>query len=389
MRRFLTILLVVVAIVLTACTPGQPDNHQSTCRTWNGFRTTFWLRTDDGLAPFEQLTEHASQVCIASPFAYQLEGPGKVTTLIQDDQLKLAQTAQHQGVLLMPTVVDHDAGLTAATLNDPAVTVKWLTDVAVINGYDGLNLDLESISLAVTDDGARDALTDELSPKHSQFVKLLADSLHQAHKLLSVAVMPRSAPDDWAGARFYDYQAIGAAADQVQVMAYDQHWGTGDPGPTAELEWVHNAFMYAIDVAPAGQIPPAKVWVGMPLYGHVYNSEGSHDVLASRLAELTPTGPVTRPDAEVTYVHHDSGQKVDQIVWYNDPCSTLLRVNDLAQQLVHHQLLDRQLTPEEIGGIAFYPLGSPQDVDPGHWEALAGKTKPAGTMTDSCPLPRP
>jgi hypothetical protein len=349
MRRFLTILLVVVAIVLTACTPGQPDNHQSTCRTWNGFRTTFWLRTDDGLAPFEQLTEHASQVCIASPFAYQLEGPGKVTTLIQDDQLKLAQTAQHQGVLLMPTVVDHDAGLTAATLNDPAATVKWLTDVAVINGYDGLNLDLESISLAVTDDGARDALTDELSPKHSQFVKLLADSLHQAHKLLSVAVMPRSAPDDWAGARFYDYQAIGAAADQVQVMAYDQHWGTGDPGPTAELEWVHNAFMYAIDVAPAGQIP----------------------------------------DAEVTYVHHDSGQKVDQIVWYNDPCSTLLRVNDLAQQLVHHQLLDRQLTPEEIGGIAFYPLGSPQDVDPGHWEALAGKTKPAGTMTDSCPLPRP
>ncbi len=60
----------------------------------------------------------------------------------------------------------------------------------------------------------------------------------------------------------YDDAALGRVADQVRVLAYDEHTGTTGPGPIASTGWVEAIARYI-----ASQGPPAKVELGVPLYG--------------------------------------------------------------------------------------------------------------------------
>jgi spore germination protein YaaH len=142
-------------------------------------------------------------------------------------------------------------------LTDPAARQNALDQIAnyVASGdYDGFDLDLEGV-----DPDDRDALT--------SFVNEAATRLHQAGKLLSLAIPPKTndVQVGWAGA--YDYAGLGAQPDLVTIMAYEYHGPFSGPGSVAPYAWVRQVATFA-----TAQIPPQKVLLGLAFYGYDWNT---------------------------------------------------------------------------------------------------------------------
>lgn len=115
--------------------------------------------------------------------------------------------------------------------------------------FDGVNIDFESINAA---DGTA----------YLNFLTALKKALPK-DKIFSVAVMARweshkqKNPTD-----AFDYPFIGMIADRVIIMAYDEHYRGGGPGPIASLAWSEKIYTYALKT-----IDPDKLIMGIPLYG--------------------------------------------------------------------------------------------------------------------------
>lgn len=120
---------------------------------------------------------------------------------------------------------------------------------ALCGPFDGIQIDFESIS---ADDGTA----------YLNFLAAVKKALPK-DKLFSVAVMARweehkkKNPND-----AFDYPFIGMIADRVVVMAYDEHYRGGSPGPIASLSWCEKIYQYAL-----ATIPRDKLVMGIPLYG--------------------------------------------------------------------------------------------------------------------------
>lgn len=120
--------------------------------------------------------------------------------------------------------------------------------------FDGVQIDIESVAKA---DGTA----------YLNFLAAVRKALPK-DKIFSVAVMARWAahkaanPDD-----AFDYPFIGMIADRVIVMAYDEHYRGGSPGPIASLPWCEKIYAYALST-----IDPEKLIMGIPLYGRGWQS---------------------------------------------------------------------------------------------------------------------
>jgi spore germination protein YaaH len=178
--------------------------------------------------------------------------------------------------------VDGDGNLSGGHLKPPAlsganpgtryhlvITIPWSTTLAhiyldpklpfrqrIVDGivercapFDGVQIDIESVSAK---DGTH----------YLNFLAAVKRALPK-DKLFSVAVMARwqshkeKNPND-----AFDYPFIGMIADRVIVMAYDEHYRSGPPGPIASLPWCREIYRYALKT-----IPPEKLVMGVPLYG--------------------------------------------------------------------------------------------------------------------------
>jgi spore germination protein YaaH len=122
--------------------------------------------------------------------------------------------------------------------------------------FDGIQIDFESIH---KDDGTA----------YLNFLAAVKKALPK-EKLFSVAVMARWAehkqknPND-----AFDYPFIGRIADRVVIMAYDEHYRGGDPGPIASLPWCEKIYSYAL-----ATIDSDKLVMGIPLYGRSWQTPG-------------------------------------------------------------------------------------------------------------------
>lgn len=126
--------------------------------------------------------------------------------------------------------------------------IKVLVDACDHKGYDGIQVDFEIIP-------QRDA---------DNFITFLAD-IREAigqERWFSVAVPARTKTlkDD-----IFNYKKIAANCDRVIIMAYDEHWSGGKPGPVASTDWCHNVVTYAVS-----QMPQKKVIMGLPFYGRTW-----------------------------------------------------------------------------------------------------------------------
>lgn len=124
-------------------------------------------------------------------------------------------------------------------------------------GVDGVDVDLEGI---IEDD--RDAFT--------LFLSTLSSRLKKSGLVMSVSVHAQTGNTAWDGILGQDLARIGKIADEVRVMAYDEHSADSQAGPIASYDWLGNVVAYNLKL-----ISSEKIVVGIPSYGYVWPKSGN------------------------------------------------------------------------------------------------------------------
>ncbi|WP_246263429.1 glycosyltransferase [Caulobacter soli] len=198
----------------------------------------------------ESLRRNIDKLDVVSPQWVALKGPGGDIVVDDDPQgvARIAAAPNHPAVL--PLV--HNSANAAfngpmadALLADPAARAKLiasLADLAVKRGYGGYVFDLES-----------------LSPKGLVNYPKLLDEARAALKPQGREVWV-TAPFDEEG---WPLKKLQDASDTLLLMAYDQHYAQGDPGPNAGQDW------YESELAKRFKsLDPARTILALGAYGY-------------------------------------------------------------------------------------------------------------------------
>ena len=148
---------------------------------------------------------------------------------------------------------DSALGHSAIVTNKALVTAN-MVNLVQEGGWEGINVDFENLYPA---DRAA----------FSRFIHDLAAALHNKGLKLAISVPAKSSDDendDWSWP--FDYAELGADADLIQLMTYDEHGPWSDPGSVAGFDWMESCVQYAVSV-----IDPAKLLIGLPAYGYDWN----------------------------------------------------------------------------------------------------------------------
>jgi hypothetical protein len=222
---------------------------------------------------------------------------------------------------------------------DPSLPLRDLLVADIVQAakvYDGVQIDFEAVSAKDYDN-------------FYEFLRLL--KLGLGDKILGVD-LPACTK---AEADRFGYDKVGALADRVFIMAYDEHWSGGEAGPVSSLAWGEKVATYALS-----KLPPSKLVMGSPFYGRAWA-----DKTLSRAYKYTSLSSLLAEKGEVTIQRKDGipyaeyVETVNVKVFFDDASSVLARLGAWKTGSVRN--------------IAFWRLGQ---EDPVIWTSL-GLERPA------------
>jgi len=283
--------------------------------------------------------DHVRALSSLSPTGWASASDGTVLGVPDPASVSRARAA---GIPIWPLVQNNasDAASTSTLLGSSAATsqlVQSITQSVVSGGFAGIHLDFEGVPGA-----DRDELT--------ALVNAFATSLHAHGAKLAVDIVPHGAYGTNQYSAAYDVHAIGAAADYVDLMAYDQHGEGGTPGPVAGLDWDRSEL-----AATLPELTRSKTLLGIPLYARRWDgSGGTSDTYAAAVAYA-----LGLPGARVDY------DFAAQTPFITSADGTSVTYFDDADSLARKLAL---VTADGLAGAAAWRLGY---EDPALW-ALAG-----------------
>jgi spore germination protein YaaH len=204
---------------------------------------------------FDSLRAHVDQLNYVSPWFYSVNGEGDVTNTVQPAvNTLLAQ----RGIRNLPMLKNlstyanfHDA---LANPIKRAQIINAMRSAVQANNYDGVTIDFEAIN---AEDG----------PLLTNFMREMYLSMKSINKLVAMAVpaKTRDVNTGWAGA--FTYRDLAPWTDFMILMAYDQHFPGGQPGPIAPIGWMGDVVRYSQQ-----RVEPKKLILGFGLYGYDWNN---------------------------------------------------------------------------------------------------------------------
>jgi len=245
-----------------------------------------------------------------------------------------------------------NAGIADALLRNPAAQDKLIATLvaqAQKKDYSGYILDIENIPAASL-------------PRYPAFIAKVKAALAPLGR--EVWVTAPFDDDDWP------LKAMQDASDTLMLMAYDQHWQTGQPGPTAGEDW----FEKYLD-SRLSKLDPDRLIMALGSYGYDWTQQGK--------AYAQAADPVTFHEAIQTA--NDSG--VDIVMdddalnphyAYIDDGGLKHQVWFLDATTVFNQI--KVTDPWRPRGYALWRLGS---EDPGVWSLFGsqyGAVSPNGLV---------
>ncbi len=216
------------------------------------FLMGFW---DSGTAEaYSNLVAHGDAINFLVDGGYDILPGGALSGF--DNEQNIAWARQHPQAQLWMMVQSMSSAQNAflsSPSEESAIVAGIAADVKRV-GYVGVNLDVEGLPAS---EGS----------SYTAFVAQVAAALHAEGAKVSVDV---PAPFEYGPGQpnvgAYDYQALGQVADQIDVMAYSVHWPGTAPGPIAPLAWEKSVIAFG-----SQWVPPAKLVLGLPAYGYIWN----------------------------------------------------------------------------------------------------------------------
>ncbi len=298
-----------------------------------------------------------------SAFSYTIERDGSLTANDPVTDAVLVDFARLNGLKVMPTVSSTwEATNISRVLKDPTLRanhINAIMKVARLPVVDGIDIDYEN-------------LAPDMRQPYTDFITSLAGLLHREGKTLSVTVPPRISDDDGCViCVFADYGALGAAADQIRIMAYEFHTKSPPPAPNAPIWWVRRVAEYAVSL-----VPREKIILGIHLYAYDWGGKDTPAMWWSDVQALRE-----RYGGEVTFVESDaSGLVGESVLKYSIPLGQpCLRVKPECVQRPREQhtvwFVDARYVAMAWDVVNDYDLGGivmwrPGGEDPDIWQVL-------------------
>lgn len=192
-----------------------------------------------------------------TPFTYGITESGDL--IEPDDSWLIAAAAAHGVAALMHlSTLTQEGGfsneLAHLVLTDETVQNNLVENIVrqlEVKGYRGLDVDFEYVFPA---DG----------PAYASFIRRLTDLLNPLGYPVITALAPKTYREQ-PGLLYeaHDYGSIGAAANEVLLMAYEWGYAYSEPMAVAPLPNVRAVVEYALS-----EIPREKIWLGIPNYGY-------------------------------------------------------------------------------------------------------------------------
>ncbi len=185
-------------------------------------------------------------------------------------------------------------------------------------GYGGVNVDFEYI-------------LPEDRDQFSAFVGRLTRVMNQFGYRVSVALAPKTSRNQ-QGLLYegVDYKALGEAANEVFVMAYEWGYTYGPPMAVAPLNMVRRVLDYALT-----EIPGNKIILGMPNYGYDWplpyergttKARTMGNIEAVQLA-IGYGVPIRFDETAQSPYFHYWQYGIQHEVWFEDPRSVRAKLN--------------------------------------------------------------
>lgn len=259
------------------------------------------------------------------------------------DVLRIAH--QH-GIEVMPVLNNAEEGrfdprrvhhLLTSSFAQQSLALQ-IRDWLLQNGFQGVNIDFEN-------------LYPEDYVRLAQWLRLLHDTLHPVGLRVSVDIEAGGNPAHWKN--------IAASSDFVVLMAYDEHYAGGAPGPVASIEWTQRIIKQALRF-----IPVEKLVLGIGNYAYDWRSSASTaETLTFQEAILRARD--NRSDEPPQQVIDFDPQALNPTFTYTDDDGVFHEVWLLdAVTAANQWLLGNRLG---LRGAALWVLGS---EDPSIWDVL-------------------
>ncbi|MDB5429574.1 MAG: polysaccharide deacetylase, partial [Caulobacter sp.] len=231
----------------------------------------------------DSLRAHLSQIDVVSPQWIALNGSAGEVSVVDDPRTRamLATDPKHPPVLPLVHNSANEAfngPLADALMANPAARktlIANLLTLADAKGYSGYVFDLEDMS----------------EKSKALYPAFLADA--------NRAFQP-SGREIWVTAPFdregWPLERMQKASDTLLLMAYDEHYSRGDPGPNAGQDWYQSELAKRFK-----ELDPAKTIIAFGAYGY--------DWITNPPGKPQPADAVTFPEAMQRA--RDSDAKVD------------------------------------------------------------------------------
>lgn len=297
----------------------------------------------DNLA-WNSLQRNYPYLTAIAPFSFGVRSNGTLSGKHFADAADFARQQNKQNLVLIHNLDDFNtAGSLAHTVLADQIRgklVKNIVDLVKKYGYDGVNIDFEFVY-------------PEDRERYTSFIRELKAQMPE-NKLTTVSIPAKTWDDPnngWSGG--YDYKAIGQQADLVAIMAYDEHWFGGSPGPIASIGWVKQVIQYA-----AALIPQQKILLGIATYGYDWASTGNKalDIPGAYRKAWQYGVKIQWHDTYAAPYYTYTAGKVPHTVWFENATSIGTKL-DLVKTY-------------GLGGIAMWRLGF-EDSDT--WKVIREK----------------
>ncbi|MER5886848.1 glycosyl hydrolase family 18 protein [Streptomyces sp. NPDC001941] len=276
--------------------------------------TSAWLPYWDQDNAYRDALRHADQLHTVSPFWYQAVSADRIDAHPGAGERRVVDGLHQAGIKVVPTVMESMApGSLAAIVTSPALRARHaaaLLRLASTRGYDGLDLDYESI--APTGDADYRAVR----AGYAALVTDVCARLHRIRRSCVITVSPQTA----ATGRVWDYPALARAADRLRIMAYNLHWAGGEPGPLASTAWYEEVLSRATAL-----VPRERLELALPAYGWDWGKGTKTRHVTWKEAEALRTARKAPyrldPVSGTPHFTYREG-KVRREVWYQDARGT-------------------------------------------------------------------